>query len=71
MLKEYRNTCALPIEVLSDIEMCVSKPLAPGSLLIRVVKSANVIVENNCMPVDMLVLPMSDFDVVLGNELAK
>ena len=31
----------------------------------RVVKGIDVVVEDTSMPVDMLVIPMSDFDVVL------
>ena len=46
--------------------MCVSTPLGPSSMLTRVVRSVNVIVGDLCMPIDMLVLPISDFDVVLG-----
>ena len=32
----------------------------------RVVKDVDVVVEDTSMPVDMFVIPMSDFDVVLG-----
>ena len=53
--EEYRRACAFHVEVLSDVKMCVSTPLGPGSLLTRVTKSVDVIVENKCMPVDMLV----------------
>ena len=66
MSEEYKSACTLPLEVLLDVEMCVSSPLELGTLITKVVKSIDVIVEDKCMPVDMLVLPMSDFDVVLG-----
>ncbi len=49
-----------------DHLLCVSTPLGPSSSLNRVVEGMDVIVRNVCMPIDMLVLPMSDFDVVLG-----
>ena len=32
MSEEYRSACALPVEVLANVEMCVSMPLGPGSL---------------------------------------
>ena len=46
--------------------MCVITPLGPSSLLTQVVRSVDVMVGNLCMPVDMLVLPRSNFDIVLG-----
>ena len=68
MSEEYRSACALPVEVLSGVEMCISTPLGPGSLLTRVVRSVDVVLEGRSLPIDMLVLPMSDFDVVLGMD---
>ena len=66
MSEEYGSECALLVEVWSDVEMCVSTPLGPGVLITTVVKSIDVIVKDKCMPVDQLVLPMSNFDIVLG-----
>ena len=43
-------------------------PLGPRSLLTKVVRVVDVIVESRSMPIDMLVLLMSDFDVVLGMD---
>ena len=60
MSEEYRSACALHVEVLSNVEMCVSMPLGPRSLLTKVVRAVDVIVENKNMPIDMLVLPMSE-----------
>ena len=66
MSEDYRSFCDLPVEIVPDSVMCVSTPLGPSSLLTRVVRSVDVMIGDLCMPVDMLVLPMSDFDVVLG-----
>ena len=66
MSEEYMSACGLKPEVVSDSVMCVSMPLGPESCMSRVVKDVDVVVEDTSMPVDMLVIPMSDFDVVLG-----
>ena len=66
MLEEFMNECELMPELLSDSIMYVNTPLGQGSSMSRVVKSVDVIVQNVSLPIDMLVLPMSDFDIVLG-----
>ena len=66
MAKEFMNTCGLTADVFPDLAMCVNTPLGPGSMMTRVVKSVDVVIEKLNMPTDMLVLPMSDFDVILG-----
>ena len=40
--------------------MCISTPLGPESCMSRVVKDVDVVVEDTSMPVDMLVIPMSE-----------
>ena len=66
MFEEYMSVCGLKPEVVSDNVMCVSTPLGSESCMSRVVKDVDIVVEDTSMPVDMLVIPMSDFDVVLG-----
>ena len=46
--------------------MCVNTPLGPSSLKTEVVRSIDVELEGCHVPIDMLVLPISDFDVILG-----
>ena len=58
--------CGLSSEVLSEFSLCVSTPLGLGTSLRKVVKSVDMEIEGLHMPIDMLVLPMLDFDVVLG-----
>ena len=66
MSEEFRNVCGLPVRVVSNVAMCVNTPIGPGSFVTKVVESMEVVVESCNMPIDMLVFPMSDFDVVLG-----
>ena len=66
MSEEYMCACGLKPKVVSDSVMCVSTPLGPESCMSRVVVAVDVVVEDTSMPVDMLVILMSDFDVVLG-----
>ena len=66
MSEEYMSACGLKPEVVTDSIMCVSTPLGSESCMSKVVKDVDVVVEDTSMPVDMLVIPMSDFDVVLG-----
>ena len=51
---------------MSDIVICVNILLGPESCMSKVVKDIDVVVEDACMPIYILVIPMSDFDVVLG-----
>ena len=57
--------CGLEPKVVSDVVLCVSTPLDLESCMSRFVKPVDVIVEDTCMPLDMLILSMSDFDVML------
>ena len=66
MSEEYMCACGLKPEVVSNSVMCVSTPLGPESCMSKVVRNVDVIVEDTSMPIDMIVIPMSDFDVVLG-----
>ena len=60
------NACKLHVEVIPDLAMCINTPLGSGSMITKIVKSVDVVIEDIHMPIDMLVLPMSDFEVVLG-----
>ena len=68
MSEEFLHTCGLIAENMTDCMMYVSTPLGPSSLQTRIVKSVDVMIHDLCMPVDMLILPMSDFDVILGMD---
>ena len=63
-----RSACGLNIKVIPNVAMCINTPLGPSSLVTKVVESINVLVGGCNMPVDMLVFPMLDFDVVLGTN---
>ena len=60
MFEEFPIECGLVPEVISDAIIHVSTPLGPGSSMFRVIKSVDVIVQDVSLPIDMLVLPMSD-----------
>ena len=47
--------------------MCsVSTPLGASYVLSKVCRNVEVLVSGVCLPINMLVLSISDFDVVLG-----
>ena len=64
--EEFLSSCGLNVEMMPNVAMCVNTPLGSSSMTTRVVKSVDVVVEGLHMPTDMLVLSMSDFDVILG-----
>ena len=66
MTEDFMNTCGLTADVFPDLAMCINTPLGPGSMMTRVVKSVDVVIEKSHMPTDMLVLLMSNFNVILG-----
>lgn len=66
MFEEYMNACGLIAKVIPGLAMCVNIPLRLGSLITKIIKTINVVVEGLYMPVDQLVFLMSDFDVILG-----
>ena len=61
-------TCGLTAETLPSVDMRISTPLGIGSPRTKLVKSVEIEIEELHLPVDMLVLPMSDFDVILGMD---
>ena len=66
MSEEFMNACGLSTDVVPDFQLCFSTSIRPSCLSSRVLKSLEVLIGDVSMPVDMLVLPMLDFDVVLG-----
>ena len=64
--EEFMSSCGLNAVLLSDVSLCVSTPLGSGVVLDKVCKNVDVMLSDVHLPVDMLVLPISDFDVILG-----
>ena len=62
------SSCGLVVEVIYDLAICVNTPLGPCSMITKIVRFVDLVVENMHMPIDILVLPMSEFDVVLGMD---
>ena len=70
--KKFMSECKLSPEVISDSVMCVSIPFGCESLLTRICRSVDVLLEDVHMSIDMLVMPITDYDIVLGlNWLTK
>ena len=46
--------------------MLVNTPLGGGSILNQICRHVDIVIDEVYMPVDMLVLPISNFNVVLG-----
>ena len=64
--EEFITTYGISTIMMSDTAMCVSTPLGSGAILDRVCKNVDVVIDGCHMPVDMIVLSISDFDVILG-----
>ena len=64
--KQFMSVCGLILEVLIDCVYSVSTPLVGSFMLSKVCRNIEVLFSSVCLPIDMLVLPISDFDVVLG-----
>ena len=60
------TSCRLNAVLLSDVSLCVSTPLGSGTVLDKVCKNVDVMLFDVHLPVDMLILPIFDFDVILG-----
>ena len=64
--------CKLSPKVITDSIMCVSTPFGCESLMTRICRSVDVLLEDIHMPIDMLVMPITNNDVGLGlNWLIK
>lgn len=66
IFEEFMSVYSLTSKVISDSLMCVNTPLSGGSILIKVCRVIDVLISDVHMPIDMLVLPISGYDVVLG-----
>ena len=64
--KTFMFACCLSALCISDMSLCVSTPLGSGTALDRICKDVDVLISGLYMPIDMFVLPLSDFDVILG-----
>ena len=62
-------SCGLNAVLLFDVSLCVSTPLGSGTMLERVCKNVDVMLSDVHLPVDMFVLPISDFDVILISDI--
>ena len=64
--EDFLSVCGLVPEFVKDSIMFVNTPLGDGEKLTRICRAVDVVIDDVHMPMDMLVLPISDFDVVLG-----
>ena len=62
----FMSVCGLSACCISDMSLYVNTPLSSGTVLDRICKDVDVLISGFHMPVDMFVLPLSDFDVILG-----
>ena len=65
MSEHFMHVCGLSAENIPDLAICINTPVGPNCMMTRIVISVDVLVENLHMPVDMLILPMSNFDIIL------
>ena len=64
--EKFLSSCKLHAEVRPNSVMCINTPLGSGSMITRVVRSLDIVIKDIHMPVDALILPTSDFEMVLG-----
>ena len=62
------NSCDLNSIALPEDSIHVSTPLGKGAVLNKICRDVDVLVSDTHLPVDMFVLPISDFDVILGMD---
>ena len=65
MSEEFLFVCGLIPESVKDSVMYVNMPLGGGEKLTRICRAVDVVIDGVHMPIDMLVLPISEFNVVL------
>ena len=64
--EDFLSACLFFLKSVKDSVMYVSMPLCNGEKLTIVYKVIDIVIDGVHMPIDMLVFPISDFDVVLG-----
>ena len=64
--EDFLSIYGLVPKSVKDSIMFVNTPLGGGEKLTRICRAVDVVIDDVHMPIDMLVLPISDFDVVLG-----
>ena len=63
--KDFLSVCGLIPKSIKAGIMYVSMPLGSGEKLTKVYRAVAVVIDGVSMPIDMLILLISDFDVVL------
>ena len=70
--EEFMLVCGLVPKIVNDYMMFVNTPLHSGSILNKICMNADVVIYAIHMLIDMLVLPIFNFNDVLGmNRLNK
>ena len=64
--EDFLSVCGLVSEPVKDSIMFVNTPLGGSEKLTRICRAVDVVIDDVHMPINMLDLPISDFDVVLG-----
>ena len=66
--EDFMNSCGLNSIALPEDSIHVSTPLGKGAILTKLCRDVDVLVFDTHLPIDMFVLPISDFDVILGMD---
>ena len=66
--EDFLSLCGLILESVKDSVMFVNTPLGSGEKLTRICRAIDVVIDDVHMPIDMPVLPISDFDTVLDKN---
>src|SRR5262249_46298553 len=61
----FVSVCGVPVEFISE-SLSVSTPLGNGSVINRICRNVDIEIEGRHLPVNLVVLDMSNFDVILG-----
>ena len=60
------SACGLSACCISDMSLCFSTPLGSGIVLDIICKDVDVLISGLHMSIDIFILPLSDFNVILG-----
>ena len=64
--KVFMLTCGLVPEVVNDYVTFVNTPLGGGSISNKICSNVDVVIDAIHMPIDMLILPIANFNAVFG-----